>query len=147
MAKGSIYRRSESHILEPRTPGLPAKEYDHKTTGPTRCGPPTPPASGQTLKRDVNQLPYETAPDLEASIVAFVSYNNYRSYHKALGNVTPSDLLRGKRDGILRRRREVKAQTIERRRQHKGPSGSLRDLNLTPVLSSPSSQSTLESKG
>ena len=28
----------------------------------------------QTLKRDVNQLPYELPSDLEAAIVAFVSY-------------------------------------------------------------------------
>ena len=72
----------------------------------------------QTIKRDVNQLPYELPSDLEAAIVAFVSYYNYRRYHKALGNVTPSDVLRGRREEILRRRREVKAQTIERRRQH-----------------------------
>ena len=72
----------------------------------------------QTLKRDVNQLPYELPSDLEAAIMAFVSYYNYRRYHKALGNVTPSDVLRGRREDILRRRREVKAQTIEQRRQH-----------------------------
>ena len=72
----------------------------------------------QTLKRDVNQLPYEMPSDPEAAIVAFVSYYNYRRYHKALCNVTPSDVLRGRREDILRRRREVKAQTIERRRRH-----------------------------
>ena len=72
----------------------------------------------QTLKRDVNQLPYEMPSDLEAAIVAFVSYYNYRRYHKALGNVTPSDVLRGRREDILRRRREVQGQTIQRRRQH-----------------------------
>ena len=72
----------------------------------------------QTLKRDVNQLPYEMPSDLEAAIVAFVSYYNYRRYHKALGNVTPSDVLKGRRQEILRRRKEVQAQTIERRRQH-----------------------------
>jgi hypothetical protein len=33
-------------------------------------------------------LPIEPA-DLEVAIVAFVSYYNYRRYHKALGNVTP----------------------------------------------------------
>ena len=73
----------------------------------------------QTLKRDVNQVPYELPSDLEAAIVAFVSYYNYRRYHKALGNVTPSDVLRGRREEILQRRREVKAQTIERRRHNR----------------------------
>ena len=32
----------------------------------------------------MNQLPYEMPSDLEAAIVAFVSYYNYRRYHKAL---------------------------------------------------------------
>ena len=41
----------------------------------------------QTIKRDVNQVPYELPADLEAAIAAFVSYYNYRRYHKALGNV------------------------------------------------------------
>jgi hypothetical protein len=55
---------------------------------------------------------------LEAAIVAFVSYYNYRRYHKSLGNVTPSDVRKGRRPEILRRRGEVKAQTIERRGRH-----------------------------
>ena len=83
----------------------------------------------QTLKRDVNQVPYELPSDLEAAIVAFVSYYNYRRYHKALGNVTPSDVLRGRREEILQRRREVQAQTIERQRQHNMV---LRELTIPP---------------
>ncbi len=55
--------------------------------------------------------------DLEAAIVAFVSSDNYRRYHKA-GNVTPSDVLKGRGQEILRRRKEVQAQTIQGRRQH-----------------------------
>ena len=43
----------------------------------------------QTLKRDVNQVPYEMPSDLEEALAAFVNYYNYRRYHKALGNVTP----------------------------------------------------------
>ena len=72
----------------------------------------------QTLKREVNHLPYEMSSDLEAAIVAFVSSDNYRRYHKALGNVTPSDVLKGRGQEILRRRKEVQAQTIQGRRQH-----------------------------
>ena len=72
-------------------------------------------------------MPYELPSDLEAAIVAFVSYYNYRRYHKALGNVTPSDVLRGKREDILRRRREMQTQTIERRRQH---NRALRELTI-----------------
>jgi len=83
----------------------------------------------QTLKRDVNQVPYELPADLEAAIAAFVSYYNYRRYHKALGNVTPSDVLKGRREEILQRRKEVQVQTIDRRRHH---NKALRELTRPP---------------
>ena len=83
----------------------------------------------QTIKRDVNQEPYELPADLEAAIAAFVSYYTYRGYHKALGNVTPSDVLKGRRQEILQRRKEVKAQTTERRRRY---NRALRELTRPP---------------
>jgi transposase InsO family protein len=72
----------------------------------------------QTIKRDVNQVPYEVPADLETAIAAFVGYYNYRRYHKALSNVTPSDVLRGRREDILQRRKEVQTKTIARRKRY-----------------------------
>jgi transposase InsO family protein len=72
----------------------------------------------QTIKRDVKQVPYEMPSDLEAAIDAFVAYYNYRRYHKALSNVTPSDMLKGRQEQILQRRKEVHVATIERRRRY-----------------------------
>ena len=72
----------------------------------------------QTIKRDVKQVPYEMPSDLEAAIAAFVAYYNYRRYHKALSNVTPADMLNGRREQILKRRKEVHVATIERRRRY-----------------------------
>ena len=72
----------------------------------------------QTLKRDVNQVPYEMPSALEEALAAFVSYYNHRRYHKALGNVTPADVIDRRRERVLQRRREVQVQTIERRRLH-----------------------------
>ena len=63
-------------------------------------------------------MPYEFPSSQEAAIVAFVSCYNYRRYHKALGNVTPSDVFRGRRDEILKRRSVLKTQTMEQRRRH-----------------------------
>ena len=45
----------------------------------------------QTIKRDVNQVPYELPSDLDAAIASFVSCYNYRRYHMALGNVLSGD--------------------------------------------------------
>jgi putative transposase len=72
----------------------------------------------QSLKRDVNQLPYELPSHLEKAIADFVDYYNHRRYHKALKNVTPADVLYGRREIILERRKEVQIQTIIRRRYY-----------------------------
>jgi len=72
----------------------------------------------QSLKREVNQIPYELPSQLERAIADFVDYYNYRRYHKALGNVTPADVLYGRREEILERRKEVQIQTINRRRDY-----------------------------
>jgi len=72
----------------------------------------------QSLKREVNQLPYELPSQLERAIADFVDYYNYRRYHKALGNVTPADVLYGRREEILQRRKEVQIQTINRRKDY-----------------------------
>jgi transposase InsO family protein len=72
----------------------------------------------QSLKKQVNQLPYELPSDLEKAIAEFVDYYNYRRYHKALCNVTPADVLYGRKDQILQRRREVRIETVNRRRDY-----------------------------
>ncbi len=72
----------------------------------------------QSIKHEVNQVPYEVPGDLEVAISGFVDYYNNRRYHKAHGNVTPDDVLRGRRDGILIRRREVNAQTLQWRQRY-----------------------------
>jgi hypothetical protein len=72
----------------------------------------------QSLKREVNQLPYEFPSQLEKAIADFVAYYNYRRYHKALGNVTPADVLHGRKERIMQRRKEVRIQTVNHRRDY-----------------------------
>ena len=72
----------------------------------------------QSIKREVNQVPYEIPGQLEKAIADFVDYYNYRRYHKALGNVTPADVLYGRKEQILQRRKEVQTKTINRRRDY-----------------------------
>ncbi len=45
-------------------------------------------------------------------------HRNHRRYHKALNNVTPDDVLKGRREEILIKRREVKAQTLASRKRY-----------------------------
>jgi len=72
----------------------------------------------QSIKQDVNQVPYEVPGDLEVATLGFLDYYNHRRYHKALSNVTPDDVLHGRRRGILIRRRGVKAQTLQWRQRY-----------------------------
>lgn len=76
----------------------------------------------QSLKKQVNQLPYELPSELEKAIADFVDYYNYRRYHKALCDVTPADVLYDRKDQILARRREMRIETINRRKDYnRGP--------------------------
>jgi len=72
----------------------------------------------QSIKREVNQVPYGLPGQLERAIADFVDYYNYRRYHKALGNVAPADVLYDRREQILQRRKEVQILTINRRRDY-----------------------------
>ena len=72
----------------------------------------------QSIKQEVDQVPYEVPSDLEVAITGFVDCYNHRRYHQALSNVTPDDVLKGRREEILIKRREVKAQTLAQRKRY-----------------------------
>ena len=72
----------------------------------------------QSIKYEVDQVPYEVPSELEVAIAGFVDYYNNRRYHKTLGNVKPDDVLHGRREGVLIKRREVKAQSLASRKRY-----------------------------
>ena len=78
----------------------------------------------------MNQVPYEAPSDLEVAIAGFADHYNHRRYHKALSNVTPDDVLKGRREEILITRREVKAQTLAQRKRY---NRLLRESNNTAI--------------
>ena len=57
----------------------------------------------QTLKGEVNQVPYEMPSELRQAIESFAEYYNHRRYHEAPANVTPADASFSRRDDILTR--------------------------------------------
>ena len=70
----------------------------------------------RTVKGEVTLSSYEMPSDLAEAIGAFVEYYNYERYHEGLGNVTPWDVYTGKREAILKDRKEVKTRTLETRK-------------------------------
>jgi transposase InsO family protein len=74
----------------------------------------------QTMKNRVLLENYFLPGDLERKIAAFIHHYNNRRYHESLGNLTPADVYHGRGAQILKKREEIKQQTIWKRRlQHK----------------------------
>ena len=61
---------------------------------------------------------YEVPNELGQEVIRFVEYYNHRRYHTVLGNVTPVDVLTGRREMVLQHRREVQVRTLERRKRY-----------------------------
>ena len=73
----------------------------------------------QTMKNRVLLENYFLPGDLEQEIGAFVDHYNNHRYHESLSNLTPADVYHGRGAKILKRREEIKKQTIHLRRlQH-----------------------------
>ena len=54
--------------------------------------------------------------NLEATVGAFVERYNYHRYHESIANLTPADVYFGREHAIIKRRREIKELTIQKRR-------------------------------
>jgi hypothetical protein len=60
-----------------------------------------------------------TSPEaLRAAMAEFIEFYKYQRYHEGIGNVTPADVYYGRREEILKRRKEQKQETLERRFQY-----------------------------
>ena len=133
MGEPTVYRllKKEGLVKPPGMKLLAGKEYQRKTSGPNQMWAIDasyfrvrgaglllhhPQTNGkleryhQSIKYEVDQVPYEVPSELEVAIAGFVDYYNNRRYHKALDNVTLDDVLHG--------RREVKAQTLASRKRY-----------------------------
>jgi putative transposase len=72
----------------------------------------------RTAKAEVTLIVHTSPDELREAIGRFVNYYNAERYHEALGNVTPDDVYFGRREGILRCRKELQIRAIIARREH-----------------------------
>ncbi|SHH19076.1 Homeodomain-like domain-containing protein [Cognatishimia maritima] len=70
----------------------------------------------QTLKDRILLENYYLPGALEQAICDFIDHYNHNRYHESIGNLTPADVYFGRAETILRRRKEIKKQTIQKRR-------------------------------
>ena len=71
----------------------------------------------RTMKNVIKLENYYTPEQLRKNIEAFIDYYNNRRYHESLDNLTPADVYYGRAEQILKKRKEIKRQTILRRRK------------------------------
>lgn len=72
----------------------------------------------RTVKEQVRLVVYETPSALGRALESFVHYYNHHRYHEALGNVTPADVYYGRREEILKRRKEAKQRSLALRQDY-----------------------------
>lgn len=70
----------------------------------------------RSLKEQINLITWDEPSKLEAEISDFIHYYNSERYHESLGNVTPDDVYFGHRDAIVKRRKKIQLETLERRK-------------------------------
>jgi transposase InsO family protein len=71
----------------------------------------------RTMEEQVNLHVYDSPWQLRRAIDRFYRFYNYERYHESLGNVTPADVYFGRAEGILARRKALKARTMDERRR------------------------------
>ena len=59
---------------------------------------------------------YYSPGELEQRLFEFIEYYNNHRYHESLNNLTPADVFYGRDQKILEKRRLVKLETVNNRR-------------------------------
>jgi putative transposase len=70
----------------------------------------------RTAKERVCLVQFRSPTELENAVAEFVHWYNNIHYHERIGNLHPVDVYMGRREEIVSRRENVKAQTLARRR-------------------------------
>ena len=71
----------------------------------------------RTMKNVVKLNHFYHPQELIEALEKFVDNYNNRRYHESLNNLTPADVYFGRSEQILEKRREIKEQSIRKRRK------------------------------
>ncbi len=119
---------NRARLLNDRGPGFLARALEDYLRmleiRPIYCSPYHPQTNGklerfhETLKARLNLLVFTSPEALRMAMAEFIEFYKYQRYHEGIGNVTPADVYFGRREEILKRRKEQKQATLESRFQY-----------------------------
>jgi putative transposase len=66
-----------------------------------------------TTKARVSLLVYSSSEELRRATAEFIEFYNHRQYQEVIGNVAPAEVYYGRREAIMKRRKEQKRATLE----------------------------------
>ncbi len=72
----------------------------------------------RTMKNVIKLEHYYSPDELQNALTQFIDFYNHRRYHESLNNLTPADVYYGRTEKILKERRQVKIDTIKRRKKN-----------------------------
>ena len=71
----------------------------------------------RSMKNVIKLEHYYSTEELERRLAEFIDYYNNDRYHESLENCTPSDVYHGRHHEVLKKRKQVKLNTMKKRRK------------------------------
>lgn len=122
------------NLVSDRGPGLIAEDFENYLEGigvnHILASPYHPQTNGKieryhkSMKSVVKLQVYDCPNALKAEIGKYISDYNKTRYHESLGNVTPDDVYFGRRESIVKKRREKQMRTFRQRKIYNQEKGS-----------------------
>lgn len=125
--KANLHEGKMPKLVSDRGPALISNDFgdylEARGIGHILASPYHPQTNGKieryhkSLKQTIYLTTWDCPNKMKAEIGKFIHHYNTKRYHEGIGNVAPDDVFYGRRDTIIKQRKEKKIHTLQRRRE------------------------------